>query len=102
LFVELDDEQPWPKEERVPGYYGLILTSLRKPVRLDHDAVWGWQMLVRSGEFDDKRPEPATAKRGKFAPANDAGDRRRMLAEHFAGMIGRDTAEEIILQCAGG
>ncbi len=36
------------------------------------------------------------AKRGKFVDVNDADQRRRLLAERFATMIGQETADDIV------
>lgn len=88
IFVELWPDQPWPKQGNA-GFQGFICAN-RKPLTLQHDMVWGWQMLVRSGEFDDRKPETTTTQ--KFLPATDPDDRRRVLLQKFASLIGEEYA----------
>lgn len=79
IFVELWPDQPWPKQGSA-GFQGFVCSD-RKPLTLEHEMVWGWQMLVRSGEFDDHKP--GTCERPKFRPATDPDERRRLLRERF-------------------
>lgn len=83
LFVEIEPEQSWPKQNG-SGFVSFV-TASRKPLMLPHETVWGWKMVVQSGEFDDRSPEAEVAH--KFQPANDPEERRRLLAARFSAML---------------
>lgn len=91
IFFELHPDQPLPRPERTPGYLDVIRVG-SEPYLLDHDTVWGWQMLVRSRVFDDKIPEPPRKRKREYRAANDAEARRKILSEGFAEMLPRPAA----------
>lgn len=88
LFLRFWPNEPWPKPQQIAGYTGL-LDDGRCSV---HEKILAeWRNRVDRGEFDDKPPMPYE-RVGKFIPATDAEERRRLLREHFASALDRAEA----------